>query len=751
MATYTWAAASSAVFNTPNLWMRDGSFPGLVPGTADIALVAQPGSYTISSADQPSIEAFSVDTLVISAAGATLDIAAATPGNPSSAFAATIDNAGLIHVQAGATLASQGRAIPAGALVNSGSIQVDAGGHLGVGADTMVIGLNPFIPNGTLANTGAITLADGATLDLYATTTTATLNAIQHGAARFNLNGLIDNAGGTLSTAALGDVLLYGTIDGGTLRLDGGTLAFKTASFISRSLLRNTTIQGILPQGAYGLAGTIAIQDLSGSNPGTLSVSATDFNGVGTIAFGVLDFTAASDLVVGGPNSALTFAPGVSITTSGAGGTIRNAQTIYNQGTLIATQAFALRAQSLIVNEGTILSHASLELNPADGLSGNSTFLNLGLLAGGPGGITRITADTVQNDGTILLSGGSLALSGAVTGTGTIAVTNGATLSLRGADLQQPLLLVGTGNLLNIQAATGTYTIHGFTSGDTISLNGPLSVAFAGGTLTASAGTTEVARFLMPDVPANAEFQAAIDGSFNTTITETIPCFTQGTRIRTPRGDVPVEQLRPGDRVVSAFGGTVPIVWIGRRTLRPARHRDPALVQPIRIAAGALADNIPARDLLLSPEHALHLDSVLVPARHLLNGTTIHAEPRDTVTYFHIELPQHDVLLAENAPCESYLDTNNRTDFDQPGAPIAAHPGFTPDTAAAIWHAQACAPQCRGGRRLAAIRAAIAQRQQSESRLKAYRKNLLFLKKKKQKDLLSAILRGTLPRLNPNG
>lgn len=92
----------------------------------------------------------------------------------------------------------------------------------------------------------------------------------------------------------------------------------------------------------------------------------------------------------------------------------------------------------------------------------------------------------------------------------------------------------------------------------------------------------------------------------------------------------------------------------------------------------------------------------------LVNGTTITREPRDHVTYWHLELPQHDVIFAEGAPAESYLDTGNRADFDN-GPVVTAHPDFSPARANAIWLAQACAPQCRDGARLEAVRARLAR------------------------------------------
>jgi hypothetical protein len=147
-------------------------------------------------------------------------------------------------------------------------------------------------------------------------------------------------------------------------------------------------------------------------------------------------------------------------------------------------------------------------------------------------------------------------------------------------------------------------------------------------------------------------------------VTSTVVCYAAGTLIRTPDGDVAVDTLAIGQDVVSAAGETKTIRWIGHRTIDLARHPQPEMVRPIRIAAGALADNVPARDLLVSPDHAMLVDNALIPARLLVNNRSITEEiGATTVTYYHVELDRHDIIIAEGAPSESYLDTGNRDVF----------------------------------------------------------------------------------------
>ena len=84
-------------------------------------------------------------------------------------------------------------------------------------------------------------------------------------------------------------------------------------------------------------------------------------------------------------------------------------------------------------------------------------------------------------------------------------------------------------------------------------------------------------------------------------------CFLAGTLIRTPDGEVAVESLKHGDLVLTQDGRTVPVDWLGVQTVS-LRFADKMRVLPIRIRAGALAQNVPCRDLLVSPDHAILVD-----------------------------------------------------------------------------------------------------------------------------------------------
>lgn len=165
-------------------------------------------------------------------------------------------------------------------------------------------------------------------------------------------------------------------------------------------------------------------------------------------------------------------------------------------------------------------------------------------------------------------------------------------------------------------------------------------------------------------------------------------CFRAGTLIATPDGEVPVEHLAVGGAILTPGGETRRIVWIGYRHVNCARHPEPRKVWPVRIAAGAFGPGQPHTDLFLSPDHAIYIDDVLIPVKRLINGSTISQVPADHVAYYHVELPRHDVVLAQGLAAESYLDTGGRCNFANGGGPVRLYPDFT----VRMWEAHGYAP-----------------------------------------------------------
>jgi uncharacterized repeat protein (TIGR03803 family) len=210
--------------------------------------------------------------------------------------------------------------------------------------------------------------------------------------------------------------------------------------------------------------------------------------------------------------------------------------------------------------------------------------------------------------------------------------------------------------------------------------------------VTGSISFADVGSGLIAD-SAGDLFGPAAGGGYGTVFEITgsgfqVTCYRQGTMIATPEGERAVELLAVGDLVQAECAGLVPVKWIGYRRINCTRHPDPRRVWPVRIVAGAFGNELPRRDLWLSPEHAVFVDDVLIPIKRLINGATIAQIPVDNVTYYHIELDRHDILLAEGLPAESYLDTGDRSKFANGGAAIVMHPDFS----ARMWEMKGCAP-----------------------------------------------------------
>ena len=148
-------------------------------------------------------------------------------------------------------------------------------------------------------------------------------------------------------------------------------------------------------------------------------------------------------------------------------------------------------------------------------------------------------------------------------------------------------------------------------------------------------------------------------------IENVIPCFTPGTLIATPRGEVPVDSLREGDRVITRDNGIQEIRWVGNRTLsRDELALNPSL-KPILIKAGSLGQGLPERDMVVSPQHRLLIagdrtqlyfdeSEVLVAAKHLVNNGAIQTLETLRTTYIHFMFDRHEVVLSDGAWTESF-------------------------------------------------------------------------------------------------
>jgi len=146
-------------------------------------------------------------------------------------------------------------------------------------------------------------------------------------------------------------------------------------------------------------------------------------------------------------------------------------------------------------------------------------------------------------------------------------------------------------------------------------------------------------------------------------------CFLRGTKILTDVGEIAIENLGVGDKVSTVSGESRAIRRVTNWTAEREPNQDWADdVAPIKICRSALAPNVPHRDLYLSPGHALYLDGILIAVQGLVNDRSIvrcSKGEEDRLSYFQLDLEDHQVILAEGAPVESCLG-----DGMKPFAPI---------------------------------------------------------------------------------
>jgi len=133
-------------------------------------------------------------------------------------------------------------------------------------------------------------------------------------------------------------------------------------------------------------------------------------------------------------------------------------------------------------------------------------------------------------------------------------------------------------------------------------------------------------------------------------------CYLKGTNIRTANGESAVEALKIGTLITLHDGSLAPVKWVGRMTFRKRSQLWQRRILPVRIAQGALGDNLPARDLHVSQKHMMFVAGHLVKAKHLINGSTIRLAAladANTLEYYHVAVEGHSALLAEGQPAET--------------------------------------------------------------------------------------------------
>jgi len=340
-------------------------------------------------------------------------------------------------------------------------------------------------------------------------------------------------------------------------------------------------------------------------------------------------------------------------------------------------------------------------------------------------GATLTISGDILDSGTVMFPTISTPLgdfdSATASGGGTIELGNGASVDLtQTSGMVVPSDITfnfndADGNILEIDSdsvsnPTGFQgTITGFVPGDSILLP---NIASMVGTV-ATTGSYDVATGVLSIVVGDpTTIDINLPGLTNASITPSgtgieiqATCYLHGTHILTDSGEVSVEHLAIGDRVITRSGQSKPIRWIGRRSYEGAFAASNPELAPILIRADAIANAVPHRDLYVSPEHAMYIDGVLIPARHLVNGssivTTSHTDP---IRYYHIELEEHDVIYAEGAASETFVDCDSRHIFHNAADYAALYPNDT----AIPW--RTCARVVERGGKLIAVNRRLAAR-----------------------------------------
>jgi len=267
-----------------------------------------------------------------------------------------------------------------------------------------------------------------------------------------------------------------------------------------------------------------------------------------------------------------------------------------------------------------------------------------------------------------------------------VSIFSGVTINNQsGSDtLQSISISIPPGAVLDFQGSSGetnAFIQNGFTF-TIASISGGVEITFAAPGNSGKTPSLSDWQAALRDIQIDATSAGAIaHGNQTLTITgvpastgdtvtpgsETVDvtCFLAGTRISTPNGELEIENLKAGDLILTYDGRAVPANWIGRQTIS-TQFTDELRALPIRIKAGSLGEKVPARDLLVSPDHAMFVGGVLIHAGALVNGTSIvrDANVPATLVYYHVETDDHSLVLAEGAAAESFIDNVDRLRFD---------------------------------------------------------------------------------------
>ncbi len=539
----------------------------------------------------------------------------------------------------------------------------------------------------TVNNDGTITgqLGSGINLD----TVSGTTDVVNHGTISGTAGGTQDGDGidvdYLLNLDNYGSIQAFGISTGNlseAVTIGGGTIN-NYAGGVIQSVQRAITVDDSNDGNAPAATTIYNEGSIIGGNGEAIAITDTFADTItnkGTIT---------GSVSLGGGNDVFNDYAGSTMTGQLDGGTGNDTVNLLGTGT--GSFGNVINFETLHVEGG------AWTFSDAEAFSSGVTIDNGTSLQIGTGGSTGTLTGAVDDEGTLVFDrSGTLTISGAISGGGAVvqngtgttllsaqnSYSGGTTLengtldvgALHGAGTGAITFQTGTETLriesAALQAGDFSNVIKGFAAGDRIDLansNATHADLGANNVLTISGGTTgTVTLHLDPSESFAGEFfHLQSDGGSGLYITESDqPCYCRGTLILTDRGERLVEELQIGDQLVTLAGAHRPIKWIGRRGYAGRYILGRQDILPICIKPGALGDGVPRRDLWISPHHAMFLEGVLIEARDLVNGVSIVQPIQiDEVEYFHLELETHDVIIAEGAASETFIDDDSRMMF----------------------------------------------------------------------------------------
>ena len=495
------------------------------------------------------------------------------------------------------------------------------------------------------------------------------------------------------------------TGSGNSVVIDATGTAYTVSYDVASLTLSTLAIDSADAVLAFGAGDALRLTGLTSLAAGEIDL----LNAGATLAVGTLVASGGTTIDIGsGASLEATGKLDLSGLLDANGGTIQASQVVLEStGTLDLTGGATLHTSGTI----QVLAGAGVEIDSGASMTTGGKLAVSGVIEA-LSGVGSLGWSSVSGTGTIEANGGTVDLLNAISSNSGVSFdigdTTGSVLEIGGT--------INSGNTISFLGPVGELalggggrpklTIDGLNVGtgptNFIDVLGTTVSVSSGGTGSGTSGNVVLssgATLMLADITNSSgswHVQTANDGNGGTDIYLSTVCYAAGTHILTPHGERMVEDLAPGDTVITVSGAQRherTIRWVGRRHIDLARHEAPERVAPICIRRSAIADATPHRDLLVSPDHAILLDGKLICARQLVNGTTIRQDTtRASVTYFHVELDTHAILLAEGLPAESYLDTGNRGFFSNADVPLVLHPDLSDTSLHPSRVTSSCAP-----------------------------------------------------------